>query len=260
MKRTRMLPVLVALSVPALTAAQTPTPPTRTRTQMENPANSGDMLQQACAPTAVLIAPAMPLRITGAAARGHYMFGPNDSMIIGAGTKQGLQPGQEYYVRRVVHDQFTPMTAASVLTSVHTAGWVRIVNATDDMAIATVTQACDGMLEGDYLEPFAAPAPPPETVAPDGQPDYGHPAQLVLADERRQSGYPGMLMLIDRGTDQDVRAGQRLTIFRQTAGGGGPVLNVGTATVLNVRPQTALVRIDTSQDAVYIGDLVALHR
>ena len=69
-----------------------------------------------------------------------------------------------------------------------------------------------------------------------------------------------MLMLIDRGTDQDVHAGQRLTIFRQTAGGGGPVLNVGTATVLNVRPQTALVRIDTSHDAVYIGDLVALHR
>ena len=42
-----------------------------------------------------------------------------------------------------------------------------------------------------------------------------------MADERRQSGYPGMLMLIDRGTDQDVRAGQRLTIFRQTTGGAG---------------------------------------
>ena len=26
------------------------------------------------------------------------------------------------------------------------------------MAVATVTHACDGILEGDYLEPFAAPA------------------------------------------------------------------------------------------------------
>jgi hypothetical protein len=259
MKRTRMLPVLVALSVPALTAAQTPTPPTRTRPQMENAANSGDMLQQACAPAAVLIAPAVPLRITGASERGKFMFGPNDSMVIGAGTKQGLQPGQEYYVRRVVHDQFTPMTAASVLTSIHTAGWVRIDNATDDMAIATVTHACDGMLEGDYLEPFTEPALPPET-ATEGQPDFDHPARLVLADERRQSAAPGMLMLIDRGADQDVHAGQRLTIFRQTVGGRGPVMNVGTATVLNVRPQTALVRIDTSRGAVFIGDLVALHR
>ena len=49
-KRTRMLPVLVALSVPALTAAQTPTPPTRTRPQMENAADSRDMLQQPARP------------------------------------------------------------------------------------------------------------------------------------------------------------------------------------------------------------------
>ena len=143
-----------------------------------------------------------------------------------------------------------------MLTSLHTAGWVRIVEATEDMAIATVTHACDGVLAGDYLETFAEPAPPPEAV-PDGQPDYARPAKLVMADERRQSGYPGMLMLIDRGQDQDVRAGQRLTIFRQTIGGRGPVLNVGYATVLNVRPQTSLVRVD-SRDAVFVGDLVAL--
>ena len=160
----RMLPVLVALSVPALTAAQTPAPPARTRPQLENAANPSDVQQQGCAPAAVLIAPAMPLRVAGATRDGKYMFGPNDSMVIGAGTKQGLQPGQEYYVRRVVHDQFTPMTAASVLTSIHTAGWVKIVNATDDMAIATVIHACDGILEGDYLEPYAAPEAGPEVA------------------------------------------------------------------------------------------------
>jgi len=253
-----MLPVLVALSVPALTAAQTPAPPARTRPQMENTAGPAD-LQQACAPAAVLIAPAMPVRVAGGYEPGKVMFGTNDSMVIGAGTKQGLQPGQEYFVRRVVHDQFTPLTAAGVLTSLHTAGWVRIVEATEDMAIATVTHACDGVLAGDYLETFTEPAPPPEAV-PDGQPDYSRPAKLVMADERRQSGYPGMLMLIDRGQDQDVRAGQRLTIFRQTIGGRGPVLNVGYATVLNVRPQTSLVRVDSSRDAVFVGDLVALHR
>ena len=71
------------------------------------------------------------------------------------------------------------------------------------------------MLTGDYLESFIEPIAPPEAV-PDGQPDYDKPAELVMADERRQSAYPGMLMLIDRGQDQDVRAGQRLTIFRQT--------------------------------------------
>jgi len=40
----------------------------------------------------------------------------------------------------------------------------------------------------------------------------------------------------------------------------GPILAIGEATVLNVRPHTSLVRIDSASDAVYIGDLVAIHR
>jgi hypothetical protein len=259
MKRTRMLPFLVALSVPALTAAQTPAPPARTRPQVENTTGATDAAQLACAPAAVLVAPAMPLRVAGGTEHGKYMFGPNDRMVIGAGTKQGLQTGQEYFVRRVVHDQFSPMAAASVLTSIHTAGWVRITDASDDVSIATVMHACDGVLEGDYLEPFVDPGAPPASAS-EGRPDYAHPARLVLADERRQSASAGMLMLIDRGTDQEIRPGQRLTVFRQSLDGRGPVTTVGLATVLSVRPQTSLVRIDTSDDAVLIGDMVAVHR
>jgi len=30
--------------------------------------------------------------------------------------------------------------------------------------------------------------------------------------------------------------------------------------VLNVRPQTSLIRIDATREAVYLGDLVAIHR
>jgi hypothetical protein len=186
------------------------------------------------------------------------LFGPNDPLIIGAGTKQGLRAGQDYMVRRVVHDQFTPMTAQSVLVSIHTAGWVRIIEAREEMSIATVTQACDGVIAGDYLEPITDGALPPAAIT-GGTPDYAHPARLVLADERRQMGTSGTLMLIDRGGDDGVRGGQRLTVFRQTVG-GAPVLDIAHATVLNVRPKTSLVRIDTTNDAVYVGDLVALHK
>ena len=67
-------------------------------------------------------------------------------------------------------------------------------------------------------------------------------------------------MLINRGTDHDIRAGQTVTIFRETMGGKGPLLEVGQGTVLSVRPQTSLIRIDASREAVYLGDLVAVHR
>jgi hypothetical protein len=248
-----MLPVLIALTVPALSAAQ-PAPPARPRPQMANTTGRG---ADACAPDGVLIAPAMPMRVVGTYQHGRMLFGPNDPLIIGAGTKQGLRTGQEYVVRRVVHDQFTPMTAQSVLVSIHTAGAVRIVDAQEDMSIATVTQACDGVIAGDYLEAIPEGAAPAAITG--GTPDYAHPARLVLADERRQMGTEGTLMLIDRGSDDGVRGGQQLTVFRQTIS-GGPALDVAQATVLNVRPKTSLVRIGASNDAVYVGDLVALHK
>jgi hypothetical protein len=274
--RTRMLPILVALSVPALAAAQPARAP-RTRPEAQSHAGSpASRRQLACAPGTELIAPAMAMRVIGGYEHGKLMFGPNDPLIIGAGTKQGLRAGEEYFVRRLVKDQFSPMAAASVLKSIHTAGWVRIVEAQENVSVATVTEACDGVLLGDYLEPYVDTVVPSE-AAVSGQPDFSRPARLVLADERRQTGSPGELMLMDRGSEDGVRAGQRVTIFRYpvtnphaTSGTyrtamystdtTGPILAVGEATVLNVRPHTSLVRIDSASDAVYIGDLVAIHR
>ena len=56
----------------------------------------------------------------------------------------------------------------------------------------------------------------------------------MLADEGRQTGYPGLVMLMNRGSDHDVRAGQSLTIYRETLDGQGPILDLGRATVLSV--------------------------
>ena len=68
-------------------------------------------------------------------------------------------------------------------------------------------------------------------------------------------------MVLDRGSDHGIRPGQRLTIFRRTLPDGtGPVSNVGSATVYAVQPETSMVRIEKSVDAVYVGDLVAIHR
>jgi hypothetical protein len=81
-----------------------------------------------------------------------------------------------------------------------------------------------------------------------------------MADEGRQTGYAGLLMLVNRGSEHGVRAGQTITIFRETLNGQGPIVDVGRATVMSVRPQTALVRIDSTRAAVYVGDFAAIHR
>jgi hypothetical protein len=257
----RVLPVLVLLgwSVPAF--AQ-PAPQTRP---------SSDRLQLACAPMSPAALPAQAVRVLGSYERGRILFGPDEQVILNAGANQGIRTGQEYYVRRVVHDRFTQWTLGYPPVSIHTAGWVRIGDVRPDMAVATVIHACDGIMFGDYLEPFAEPVLPPGAAA-GGQPDFEHPARVVLGDEKRQTGGAGSLMVVNQGTDQGLRAGQTLTIYRptpewrsydmsyRTRPSGGPSLRVGTARVLSVQPQTALVRIESSRDAIYVGDLAAVHR
>lgn len=213
--------------------------------------------QIACAPMSLPSPPAPTMRVVGGVA-GRIMFGPGDPLVINAGTAKGVQAGQQYFVRRYIHDRFTPASDGFILNSIHTAGWITIVDAKDSMSIATVTHACDGVLEGDYLEPFVSPAIPPPPLA--AAPDFDHPGRIVMADERRQLGYPGLVMLLNRGSDHGVRAGHALTIYRPSQGGEGPSVTVGTATVLSAGPQISLVRIDTSRDAIHIGDYAAIHR
>ena len=213
--------------------------------------------QIACAPMSLAAPPTNAIRVVGGQVQGRIMFGPGEPLVINAGTTQGVARGQVYFVRRYLTDRFTPVTPDFTPHSIHTAGWVTIVDARDSMAVATVTHACDGVLEGDYLEPYADPILP--TPAADARPDFEHPARIVMADERRQVGYPGLAMLLNRGSEHGVRPGQAITVFRETTG-GGPVLTVGTATILRVFGQTSVVRIDRISDAIFVGDLAAIHR
>lgn len=239
----KSVPLLFALlAVPAIAAAQDP-----------------ERLQMACAPMSLSAPPIAALRVRGGRERGKMLFAAGEALIVGGGARQGVRVGQEFYVRRTISDRFMANDPKAPTYSIHTTGWVRIVDVQDSLSVATVLHACDGIMEGDYLEPFSMPVVP-AVLSDDGAPDFEHPARIVMGDERRQVGGEGVLMLIDRGGNDGVRPGQRLTVYRPTLEGTGPVLAVGTGTVLSVRPRTSLMRIDASSDAVYVGDLAALHR
>jgi hypothetical protein len=220
-----------------------------------------DLLQaMACAPGVLPAAPVTAARVIGGMEYGRIMFGPGDRLLINAGSRDGLRPGQRFFVKRPLQQHPSALTDAGFrLVGIHTSGWITIVDTREHVSTATVTHACDGVLDGDYLEPFTEPALPP-FPSPAGAPDYSHPAHILMADEQRQTGFPGLLMLIDRGSQQGVRPGQTLTIFRTAAGGAGPTTDVGRATVLQTGPATALVRIGATDGAVYVGDLTALPR
>lgn len=211
-----------------------------------------------CAPSSPSTRPAGPLTIAAGREVGKGLFGIGDGVVIRGGTAQGVKVGDEFYVRRVVDDRFAEQQPGVYRISVHTAGAVQILEAQEDAAIATITYACDGVMLGDFLERFERPAIPAAEVG--ASPDYAHPARLILGAERRQSAAAGQFMVVDRGSDHGLRSGQQLTIFRRTLPEGGPVAMVGKATVFSVLPESSVVRIESSLDAVYVGDLVAIHR
>jgi hypothetical protein len=252
----RLIVVLAATSLaPAAAHAQLPITGTVPRQAVRDYAS-----ELACAARATAIAPPATVRIGPGREHGKGLFGPGDPIIVHGGASQGLKVGQQYFVRRVTADRFTEPGSDGVPTlSIHTSGWIRIVEVAPEAAIATIVRACGGMQEGDYLEPFELPTVP-VAAGQTSEPDYANPGRLLLGDDRRQMGATGDLMVFDRGSDHGLRNGQRLTIFRETVGGAGPVARVGEATAMIVSAETTVIRIDKSTDAIYVGDLVAIHR
>lgn len=240
---------VLVLVLSSLSAAQT----------AERPAVRDLGAELTCAPEGVLVPPAQAMRVSGGPEPGREMFSPGDAVLLNAGTSQGVKPGQVYRARRVIPDRFiAPISGGLQPMSIHTSGWLRVVDAQADVAYATITRACDSVETGDFIEPLTIPDMP--VTAAEGEPDFTTPGRLMLGAERRQMGGAGSMMVLDRGTDHGVKPGQRLTVFRVTVGGAGPVHRIAEATALVVNAETALIRIDSSRDAVYVGDLVAMHR
>ncbi len=211
-----------------------------------------------CAPSSPLVQPPSSMRILGAPETRRTLFGPGDIVTIAGETRQAVRTGEEYVVRRVVKDRYAEKVRGVVPISVQTAGAVQIVEARAGVSVAVVTLGCDGIGEGDYLERFEAPILPEQALG--NTPDFAAPARVMLGAERRRLGAPGDFMVLDRGSDHGLRAGQLLTVFRLPAGAAGPVATIGAAKVYLVRPASSTIRIERSVDAVYVGDLVAVHR
>jgi hypothetical protein len=241
-----MLAALAARPV----AAQTETAPLST---METAvACAGPMLAEAPSPRA--------LRVIGAQdSSPRALYGPRDLLVIGGGSGAGLQLGQQFFVRRANRFGAPPDRRWQ---GVRTLGWIRVVAINDSTAIASIDHICDAIAQGDYLEPYVAPVVPADSEgdSPVGDPDFGALGRVLSAADDRQSAAAGEFVLIDRGTDQGVKPGERYAIYRDVGAAGLPLAAVGETVVLTVGKSMALTRITLARDAIMRGDYVAPRR
>jgi hypothetical protein len=203
-----------------------------------------------------------------------HMMGPGDTILVSGGAGVGLQPGQQFFVRRLVKTFGATGPDPLHPVSVHTAGWIQILGVDAAVATATVVHACEGMLLDDYLEPFTPPLI--AARAPTGTlPQYTNMGHITTGDENTETVGAGQMIGIDRGANAGVVLGQRFLVFRDKRNKRFdglkdeysvtyiqgltqlPLVEVGEVLVVSVRPDDSTVQVTMSKDSVSRGDLIA---
>lgn len=248
----------VLIAVVGLLAATSPTRaqrgPAATSTHL-----SPEVLSLACAPDAALEPPPMPLRITGGQdSFVRRIYSPGDLVTINAGKKNGIEIGQEYYVRRLQVDRREPISRDSPAT-ISTTGWIKVHAIDEDMSLATITHACDTIEIGDYLEPFKLPTVP--TVSKDRpKPERDNYGKVLVGTDRRTNFGKGDYFVINRGSDFGIEVGSQLVFYRDKKQAENFLFHIGEGIVTNVKADMATVQVTMSLDTINAGDYVSLRR
>lgn len=181
------------------------------------------------------------------------LFAAGDELLIDGGADTGLSVGQNLVVRRRYPTALRyGRNRSLVVMGEHSSGLLQIVSVEAQVATAVVVYACDEMMRGDYLAPFE-----PEPVRrpdPAGRPAFDKAARILFADAGQPLGVTGRMMVIDRGATQDLRPGQRVTLFRRSRFSDARPIVIGEAVVVSVKTHSATIRVEQATDAVFFGD------
>ena len=213
----------------------------------------------ACAPPPTYdAAPANALRVIGSQDPiPRALFSNRDLLVVGGGTADGVQLGQQFFVRRA-----NSMGGGHSSRGARTLGWLRVVAVNETTAIALVDHACGGISSGDYLEPYVEPVVSAdlEKDATPGQPDFSNLGHILAGNEERILVGNRDFVLIDWGRAQGLAPGARFAIYRDVGVNGVPLTSVGEGVVVSASHAMALTRITRARDAIYAGDYIALRK
>lgn len=218
-----------------------------------------DVLTLACAPGIIYEPPVISLRLTGGQdGFVRRTYGPGDLVTINGGTENGIEVGQEYFVRRVQVVRSQPITKATP-AGVGTAGWIRVYAVDKRLSLATIVYACDTIYVDDYLEPFVLPtvATPAADAGEAQRSNYG---RILFGAERRQTFAKGDFFIVDRGSDHGVTVGSRFVVYRDKQQAENFLFDLGEAVAVDVQPESSTLQVTVSRDVLRAGDYVAIRK
>ena len=218
-----------------------------------------DVLALVCAPSITYEVPAVPLHVSGGQSLGRRVaWAPGDLITINAGRNNGVQVGQEFFVRRLEKER-DRIVSRETPGTIHTAGWIRVYAVDDEMSLATIQYACDNVENGDYLEPFALPTALPREEKK-GKPEKGNYARVLSGNDRRQTFGTGEFIVIDRGKDHGIVPGSQFVVYHDKHDAGNFLFEVADAVAVDVRESSATLHVTFSRMAVSVNDYVSMRK
>lgn len=167
------------------------------------------------------------------------IYTQGNHVYLSGGAQQGVRVGQEFSVVRPRGQFSSEFTRKKGSLGVYSQeiGRVRVVRVRDQVSVAEVVRSCDGLLLGDLLRP--APQRPQITQRPAlpldrfAEPTGRQTGRIVLAREGREVLTRDNVVFIDLGAEDNLRAGDYLTVYRPE--GHGTIVNYGGEIVPNAR-------------------------
>lgn len=153
------------------------------------------------------------------------VYGVNDVVFISAGSRQGVKVGQEFQVVRPRGQFTTKLTHKSGWLGVYTQeiGRLRVTVVKENVSVALVTSECDLILLGDLLRGVPNRVSPPAGETGDidrfADPSGKQKGRIVLARDGRELLSRDQIVYVDLGTEDNLKEGDRLTIYRPTGTG-----------------------------------------
>jgi hypothetical protein len=148
------------------------------------------------------------------------LFGQGDLVFVDAGAQQGARVGQEFSVVRPRGQFRSKFSRKGGSLGVYTqeVGQLRIVRVRERVSVAEVLVACDNLLPGDLLRPAQSRVVPSSRAEVNldrfAEPTGKQTGRIVLARDGREMVSRDEVVFIDLGAEDNVKAGDYLTVFR----------------------------------------------
>jgi hypothetical protein len=155
-----------------------------------------------------------------------YVYSAGDFVYIRGGARQAVRVGDEFTVVRPRGQFKSKWSRKDGWLGVYTqeVGRLQVTEVRAEVSVAVVAHSCDTLLLGDLLRHAPRRTSPPAQAAgefdrfrdPNGKPT----GRIVAARDFREMVAMDQVVYIDLGAEDNVRAGDRLTIYRPVGKGG----------------------------------------